>query len=103
MGDGLRHEEAQPARIGIEPIGWQTEEHRGACVLQSGEGEIRRGGAGDDARAIEKVGVALGRGQHAGRFAIGLAELAIGGARDQATGARAVLHRGEQFGEAGRG
>jgi|GEM_PF-3197024 hypothetical protein len=29
--------------------------------------------------------MALRGGQHAGRFAIGFAELAIGGARDQAT------------------
>ncbi|EPE61704.1 hypothetical protein L479_01903 [Exiguobacterium sp. S17] len=49
------------------------------------------------------MGVALGRGQHARGFAIGLAELAVGGARDQATSAGAALHRREQRGEAGRG
>jgi hypothetical protein len=86
VGDSLRDEQPQPACVGIEPIGRQAQEHRGVRHFQPGEGEIGRGGAGDDARAVEKVSMALSRGQHAGRFAIGLAELAVGGAAVDAPG-----------------
>jgi len=44
--------------------------------------------------------MALRRRQHAGGFAIGLAELAVGGTRDQAA---SLLHSLEQTCEGGRG
>ena len=43
--------------------------------------------------------MALGRGQHPCGFAIGLAEVAVGGAGYEAAGAVAVLHAGEQIGK----
>src|SRR3546814_8274465 len=52
-----------------------------------------------DAGAVEKMGMALGRGQHPCGFAIGLAEVAVGGAGYEAAGAVAVLHAGEQIGK----
>ena len=67
-GDGLAHQQPQPAGIGIEPIGRQAQEHGSSRVLQPCEREIGRGRAGDNARTVEKVGVALRRGQHPGGF-----------------------------------
>src|SRR3546814_7948857 len=41
---------------------------------------------------IEKMGMALRGRQHAGRFAVGLAQVAVGGTRDQAPRLRAARH-----------
>ncbi len=101
VGDGLGDQQSQSADIGVEPIGRQAQEHRARPLLQVGEPEIGRGRAVHDARAVEKVGVALGGRQHTGGLAIGLAEVAVGGARDQAVRAGAGLHVGEPRGEAG--
>lgn len=49
------------------------------------------------------MGMALRGRQHAGRLAIGLAEVAIGGAGDQAAGGRGRLHGLEQRREGFRG
>src|SRR3546814_5806719 len=80
-------------------IGGQTEKHRGNPLFQPCKGEVRGRCAGDDAGAVEKMGMALGRGQHPCGFAIGLAEVAVGGAGYEAAGAVAVLHAGEQIGK----
>jgi hypothetical protein len=41
LGEALRHEQAQPARIGREPIGRQHKEDCGRAFLQISEAEIR--------------------------------------------------------------
>ncbi len=43
--------------------------------------------------------MALGRGQHPCGLAVGLTEVAIAGAGDEAAGAAAVLHQDEQIGK----
>ena len=65
-----------------------------------GEREIRAAENLAHARAIEEMGMALRGRQHAGGFLVGLAQVAIGRARDQAA---LRLHVGEQRGEPLRG
>jgi hypothetical protein len=66
------------------PIGRQDEEHRGVAALEIGKAEIGAAEDGDHARAVEEMGMALRGRQHAGRLAIGFAEVAVCGAGDQA-------------------
>src|SRR3546814_10629676 len=42
VGQCLSDQQAQPARIGIETIGGQTEKHRGNPLFQPCKGEVRR-------------------------------------------------------------
>ena len=68
-------------------------------MAQAGEAEVGTRQAGGDAGAVEEVGVALCRGEHARGLAVGLAEEAVGGAGDQPAGAGALLHQPEQRAE----
>ena len=75
--------QAQPAGIGAEAIRRQDQEHRRVGVFRSPKRKIRAAEHGGHAGAIEEMGMALGGGEHAGGLAIGLADMAIGGAGDQ--------------------
>jgi hypothetical protein len=60
---------------------------------QGRELEVRARRGGHDPGAVEEMGVALRRGHHRGRFAVGFAEEAVGGTGDQSPGGGAVLHQ----------
>ncbi|CAH0499274.1 hypothetical protein NVSP9465_04373 [Novosphingobium sp. CECT 9465] len=92
IGQPLRQHQAQPPGIGGEPIGRQHQIDGCGLRLHIGEGEIRAAQHGRHARGIEKMGMALRGRQHAGRFAVGLAQVAVGGTRDQAPRLRAARH-----------
>ena len=74
VGQALRDEQTQPAGIGGEAIGRQDEEHRGVAALEIGKAEIGSAEDRDHAGAVEEMGVALRRGHHRGRFAVGFAK-----------------------------
>ena len=57
VDQALRDEQAQPAGIGGEPIGWQDEEHRGVAALEIGKAEIRAAEDRDHAGAVEEMGM----------------------------------------------
>ena len=97
--DCLRDQQAQPARIGIEPVGWQDQEYRSYAFLEIGKGKIGRRYDLGYAWAIEKMGVALCSRQHACCFAVRFADMAVGGARNQPARAIARLHHRQQRGE----
>lgn len=99
---GLGDEQAQPAGVAGQPFGGQDEEDGGALSAQVLEREVGARQAVGDAAAVEEVGVALGAGEHAGGLAVGLAQVAVGGARHQAVGGGAGLHRLQGRGEARR-
>ena len=90
--EALRHHEAQPARVGVEAVRRQHQEQAAGPLLQLGEAEVGMLHDGGHARAIEEVGVALSRGQYAGGLAIRFAEVAVGGAGDEAAGRGTGLH-----------
>jgi len=75
--------EAQPAGIGGQAVGWQDQEHGCGAGFEVGEAEVRAGQHLRHAGAVEKMGMALGGGQHAGGFTIGLTQVTVGGARDE--------------------
>lgn len=102
VDEALSDDEAQPARIAREPIGRQDQEYRCGALLQIGEGKIALVENARHARTIEEMGMALGGRQHAGGFPAGLAEMAVGGAGDQAAGGVGFLHALKQVGEAVR-
>lgn len=60
---------------------------------QGREPEVRARRGGDDARAVEEMGMTLRRGHHRGRFAVGFAKEAVGGTGDQASGSIGALHQ----------
>ena len=101
--DGLGDEEAEPAVVGVEAVGRQDEEDARDSPAEILEAEVGAVHGGGDAGPIEEVGVALGGGEDAGGFTVGLAELAVGSAGDQAAGFRGNGHVGEDGLEAGRG
>ena len=56
----LDHHQSQPAGIGGEPVRRQDEEHGGGAALQITKIKIRMIQRRRHARAVEKVGMALG-------------------------------------------
>jgi hypothetical protein len=100
VGDGLPDQQAQPARIGIEPIGRQAQEHGAGRSFRSAN---RKSDAEvlSTRRGLSMKWVWRCAEESTPAPPVRLAELAIGGARDQAAGAGAGLHVGEQRGEAG--
>ena len=64
---GVDHQ-AQPAVIGFEPVGRQDQKHRYDAGNEIGKSKIRPRERVGDARAIEKLRVALRRRDDAGKF-----------------------------------
>ncbi len=95
----LRHHQAQPSCIGTKAIRRQDQEHRRDFCLQIAEGKIRMSECCRHARAVEEMGVALRGRKHPGRFAMILAEMPVGGARNQSRGGRGTLHPRKQIRE----
>ena len=88
VGEALRDEQAQPARIGGQAIGRQDEEHRDVAALEIGKAEIRAAEDGDHAGRVEEMGMALRGREDAGRLTVGFAKVTVCGAGDQAGGGR---------------
>lgn len=94
--NALGDEQAEPAGISTQPVGWQDQEHRGAAVVQVVPLKIAARHGGGEARAVEQVGMALGGGEYAGGLAVGLAELARGGAGNQPARSPGIGQQGAQ-------
>ena len=88
VGEALRDEQAQPARIGREAIGRQDEEDGDVAAFQIGKAEIRSAEHGGHARTVEEMGMALRGRENAGGLPVGFAEVAVRSAGDQAGGGR---------------
>lgn len=82
VGEALSDEQAQPSRIGGEAIGRQDEEHRSGARFQVAEREVGAAEHGGHAWAVEEMGMALRGREHAGRLAVGFAEVPVCGAGD---------------------
>lgn len=72
-------------------------------MAQIGEVKLGAGGHGGNARAVEKMGMALCVGQHRCGFPVGLAEMPVGGSRNQPAGRVAVGHQAKQIARPVRG
>ena len=69
---------------------------------QGRELKVRPRRGSDDTGTVEEMGVALRRGHHRGRFAIGFAKEAVRGPCDQATCSIGVLHQLQEGAELAR-